>query len=90
MNLVAELPAHPGALVHEPGWRSWSPAGTYRLGQAPPRGLTPVVQEQSYRPARAAHHLQGEGFLAYAAPGEPVLLRHARDPLGAVPRCACP
>jgi len=85
--VVADLAAAAGALVHEPGWQSWSPAGTYRLTDRSPRPTTPRAQEQFYRPGKPAADgtFQGEGWIAYAPPEGPVRIWHGVNLAETVP-----
>jgi alpha-galactosidase len=56
----------PRTRVFEFGWQSWSPTGTYRLGETPPRPADANVQIICYRPETPvpAGTFQGEGLLA--------------------------
>lgn len=76
------------ARVHEEGWQSWSPSGSYALDAAPHRPTDDNWATVCYRPGRAvpATTFQGEGLLALdAGDGSPVRLWAAADPLLAVP-----
>ncbi len=60
------------ALVYEPGWQSWSPAGLYRADlAASPRPRRAVWQTMAFRPDAPAPPggFQGEGLLAVLADG---------------------
>ncbi|MEU2774098.1 isocitrate lyase/phosphoenolpyruvate mutase family protein [Streptomyces sp. NPDC007162] len=76
------------ARVHEEGWQSWSPSGSYALGAAPHRPTNDNWATVCYRPGRgvpAGAH-QGEGLLALdPGDGSPVRLWAAPDPLHEVP-----
>ncbi|WP_405149627.1 alpha-galactosidase [Sphaerisporangium sp. NBC_01403] len=54
------------ALVFEHGWQSWSPSGTYRLDETPPRAADANIQVLAYRPESPVPQgvFQGEGLLA--------------------------
>jgi alpha-galactosidase len=54
------------ALVHEAGWQSWSPTGTYRLGEVSPRPQHDWQQVMRFRPGSPAPAtgFQSEGVLA--------------------------
>lgn len=76
------------ARVHEEGWQSWSPSGSYGLGTAPHRPTNDNWATVCYRPGRTvpAATFQGEGLLALdAGDGSPVRLWAAADPALAVP-----
>ncbi|OPG10896.1 glycoside hydrolase family 36 protein [Microbispora sp. GKU 823] len=82
---IGEIVCDPAkALVFEHGWQSWSPTGTYRFGQTPPRAADANIQVLCYRPETPvpADTYQGEGLLA-VDPGEgaPIFLWSAPDPL---------
>lgn len=60
------------ALVYEPGWQSWSPAGLYRADlAASPRPRRATWQTMAFRPGAPAPSdgFQGEGLLAVLADG---------------------
>ncbi|MEU5310260.1 glycoside hydrolase family 36 protein [Streptomyces sp. NPDC021562] len=76
------------ARVHEEGWQSWSPSGSYALGAAPRRPTNDNRATVCQRPGRAvpAGVFQGEGLLALdPGDGSPVRLWAAPDPLHEVP-----
>ncbi len=54
------------ALVHEAGWQSWSPEGSYPVTSVSPRPRRPVWQAMAFRPEQPAPAagFQGEGLLA--------------------------
>ncbi|MEU0969628.1 glycoside hydrolase family 36 protein [Streptomyces sp. NPDC005917] len=86
---VASLPVDTRtARVHEEGWQSWSPSGSYALGAAPHRPTNHNWATVCYRPGRGvpAGAFQGEGLLALdPGDGSPVRLWAATDPLHEVP-----
>lgn len=72
------------ARIFEHGWQSWSPSGSYGLGDTPPRAADGNIQTLCYRPETPvpAGHFQGEGLLAVdPGDGGPVQLFSAPDPL---------
>ncbi|MFF4018562.1 glycoside hydrolase family 36 protein [Streptomyces sp. NPDC001843] len=76
------------ARVHEEGWQSWSPSGTYALDQAPYRPTDANWATVCYRPGVTvpAGAFQGEGLLALdPGDGSPVRLWAAADPTHEVP-----
>ncbi|MFJ3304974.1 glycoside hydrolase family 36 protein [Streptomyces sp. NPDC086549] len=76
------------ARVHEEGWQSWSPSGTYALDATPYRPTNDNWATVCYRPGRTvpAGVFQGEGLLALdPGDGSPVRLWAAADPLHEVP-----
>lgn len=54
------------ALVHEAGWQSWSPSGTYPIAEDSPRPGSQWQQRMRFRPERSAPRagFQSEGVLA--------------------------
>ncbi|MEV6103988.1 glycoside hydrolase family 36 protein [Streptomyces sp. NPDC051940] len=80
---IAELGFDPRrARVFEQGWQSWSPSGSYRTGESPPRPATDVIRILAYRPETPIPEgaFQGEGLLAVDPDdGGPVHLWSARD-----------
>lgn len=86
---VASVPVDPArARVHEEGWQSWSPSGTYALGDSPYRPTNDNWATVCYRPGVTAPEgtFQGEGLLALdPGDGSPVRLWAATDPLSEVP-----
>ncbi|GAB2742723.1 glycoside hydrolase family 36 protein [Streptomyces bullii] len=77
------------ARVHEEGWQSWSPSGTYALDATPYRPTDDNWATVCYRPGVSVPDgvFQGEGLLALAPKGEdgPVVVCAALDPLSSVP-----
>ncbi|MDH6609710.1 alpha-galactosidase [Streptomyces sp. SAI-208] len=76
------------ARVHEEGWQSWSPSGTYALGDKPYRPTNDNWATVCYRPGVTVPDgtFQGEGLLALdPGDGSPVRLWAAADPMRAVP-----
>ncbi|MDH6584880.1 alpha-galactosidase [Streptomyces sp. SAI-133] len=76
------------ARVHEEGWQSWSPSGTYALGDKPYRPTNDNWATVCYRPGVTVPDgtFQGEGLLALdPGDGSPVRLWAAADPTRAVP-----
>ncbi|MFJ9713824.1 glycoside hydrolase family 36 protein [Streptomyces sp. NPDC101234] len=76
------------ARVHEEGWQSWSPSGSYALGASPHRPTNDNWATVCYRPGRSvpAGAFQGEGLLALdPGDGSPVRLWAATNPLHEVP-----
>lgn len=72
------------ARVFEHGWQSWSPSGTYRLDERPPRAADATIQTLAYRPETPVPDgvFQGEGLLAVdPGDGGPVSIWSAPDPL---------
>ncbi|GAA3171577.1 glycoside hydrolase family 36 protein [Nonomuraea roseoviolacea] len=69
--------------VFEHGWQSWSPTGSYRLGETPPRPADRNVQTICYRPETPAPDgvFQGEGLLAIDPGDGPVEVWSAPGPL---------
>ncbi|HET9076872.1 MAG TPA: glycoside hydrolase family 36 protein [Acidimicrobiales bacterium] len=64
---VLELQVDPRrAVVHETGWQSWSPEGTYPVTAASPRPRRAVWQTMAFRPERPAPAtgFQAEGVMA--------------------------
>ncbi|MFI2432385.1 glycoside hydrolase family 36 protein [Streptomyces sp. NPDC018693] len=86
---VATVPVDPRrARVHEEGWQSWSPSGTYALDATPYRPTNDNWATVCYRPGRTVPPgaFQGEGLLALdPGDGGPVRLWAAPDPQHAVP-----
>ncbi|MGW4872332.1 glycoside hydrolase family 36 protein [Streptomyces chartreusis] len=86
---VASVPVDPArARVHEEGWQSWSPSGTYALGDSPYRPTNDNWATVCYRPGVTAPEgtFQGEGLLALdPGDGSPVRLWAATDPVREVP-----
>ncbi|MGX1544917.1 glycoside hydrolase family 36 protein [Streptomyces adustus] len=86
---VASLRVDPRtARVHEEGWQSWSPSGTYALDSAPYRPANDNWATVCYRPGRSvpAGAFQGEGLLALdPGDGSPARLWAAPDPTRQVP-----
>ncbi|MGW0705164.1 glycoside hydrolase family 36 protein [Streptomyces sp. NPDC002643] len=86
---VASVPVDPNtARVHEEGWQSWSPSGSYALGDAPYRPTNANWATVCYRPGRTvpADTFQGEGLLALdPGDGGPVRLWAAPEPTAEVP-----
>ncbi|MFF5476826.1 glycoside hydrolase family 36 protein [Streptomyces sp. NPDC012935] len=86
---VASVPvdtAH--ARVHEEGWQSWSPSGSYALGEEPYRPTNDNWATVCYRPGVTVPEgaFQGEGLLALdPGDGSPVRLWAAVEPTRAVP-----
>jgi alpha-galactosidase len=68
---VAEFAGAGGLLVHEHGWQSWSPTGTYPATVSPPRPAGRARQVIGFRPDKAPplRGFQGEGLLAVAPVG---------------------
>ncbi|WP_338059509.1 hypothetical protein [Streptomyces deccanensis] len=69
---VASVPVDPRtARVHEEGWQSWSPSGSYGLDATPYRPTDDNWATVCYRPGAAGPEgtFQGEGLLALA-PGD--------------------
>ncbi|WP_328880656.1 glycoside hydrolase family 36 protein [Streptomyces sp. NBC_00299] len=76
------------ALVHEEGWQSWSPSGSYALGDKPYRPTNDNWATVCYRPGVSVPEgaFQGEGLLALdPGDGSPVRLWAAVEPTRAVP-----
>ncbi|MEV0201614.1 glycoside hydrolase family 36 protein [Nonomuraea sp. NPDC050691] len=69
--------------VFEHGWQSWSPTGSYRLGETPPRPADRNVQTICYRPETPVPDgvFQGEGLLAIDPGDGPVEVWSALGPL---------
>ncbi|AZP23406.1 glycoside hydrolase family 36 protein [Streptomyces aquilus] len=86
---VASVPVDPaGARVHEEGWQSWSPSGSYALGDKPYRPANANWATVCYRPGVTVPEgtFQGEGLLALdPGDGTPVRLWAAPDPVREVP-----
>ncbi|MFQ3561319.1 alpha-galactosidase [Streptomyces gramineus] len=86
---VASVPVDTwSARVHEEGWQSWSPSGSYRLGVAPYRPANANWATVCYRPGRTvpAGTYQGEGLLALdPGDGSPARLWAAVNPPHEVP-----
>ncbi|AZQ35855.1 alpha-galactosidase [Streptomyces cyaneochromogenes] len=86
---VASVPVDPArARVHEEGWQSWSPSGSYALGEKPYRPTNDNWATVCYRPGVTVPEgaFQGEGLLALdPGDGSPVRLWAAPDPLTEVP-----
>ncbi|WP_406011435.1 alpha-galactosidase [Streptomyces sp. NBC_00637] len=86
---VAAVPVDPRrARVHEEGWQSWSPSGTYALHDTPYRPTNDNWATVCYRPGTTvpAGAFQGEGLLALdPGDGSPVRLWAAPDPTREVP-----
>lgn len=86
---VASVPVDPStARVHEEGWQSWSPSGSYALDATPYRPTNDNWATVCYRPGRTVPPgaFQGEGLLALdPGDGSPVRLWAAPDPAAAVP-----
>ncbi|MET7465422.1 glycoside hydrolase family 36 protein [Nonomuraea sp. NPDC005501] len=68
--------------VFEHGWQSWSPTGSYRLGETPPRPADRNIQTLCYRPETPVPDgvFQGEGLLAVDPGDGPVQLWSAPGP----------
>ncbi|WP_327291899.1 glycoside hydrolase family 36 protein [Streptomyces sp. NBC_01198] len=83
---VGEISCDPRrARVFEQGWQSWSPTGTYRIGDPAPRPATPLNQILCYRPDTPVPDgsYQGEGMLAVdPGDGGPVRLWSGTGPGG--------
>jgi alpha-galactosidase len=80
---VAEIPRAARRLVHEHGWQSWSPTGTYPATATSPRPADPAHRVMGYRPEKRlpVEGFQGEGLLAVApVGGGRVRLWYAPDP----------
>ena len=61
-----------GAVVYEPGWQSWSPAGAYPADLAvSPRPRRKIWQAMAFRPERPAPLIgfQAEGLIAVSPDG---------------------
>ncbi|MER5586914.1 glycoside hydrolase family 36 protein [Streptomyces asoensis] len=86
---VTAVPVDPRrARVHEEGWQSWSPSGTYALDADPYRPTDDNRATVCYRPGVTvpAGVFQGEGLLALdPGDGSPVRLWAAPDPRREVP-----
>ncbi|MFF7562547.1 glycoside hydrolase family 36 protein [Streptomyces pseudovenezuelae] len=86
---LASVPVDPlRARVHEEGWQSWSPSGTYALGDKPYRPTNDNWATVCYRPGVTVPEgaFQGEGLLALdPGEGSPVRLWAATDPTREVP-----
>ncbi|MBE8471687.1 glycoside hydrolase family 36 protein [Streptomyces justiciae] len=86
---VAAVSVDPAnAHVHEEGWQSWSPSGSYALGDQPYRPTNPNWATVCYRPGVTVPEgaFQGEGLLALdPGDGTPVRLWAAPDPVREVP-----
>ncbi len=85
---LAELGPAADLLVHEHGWQSWSPTGTYPATATSPRPADPRRQIMGFRPDRRLPDggFQGEGLLAVSRrDGGPVRIWHAIDPTREVP-----
>ncbi|KUM90437.1 MULTISPECIES: glycoside hydrolase family 36 protein [Streptomyces] len=86
---LASVPVDPlRARVHEEGWQSWSPSGTYALGDKPYRPTNDNWATVCYRPGVTVPEgaFQGEGLLALdPGDGSPVRLWAATDPTREVP-----
>ncbi|WP_043641100.1 glycoside hydrolase family 36 protein [Nonomuraea candida] len=81
---VGEIRCEPGrARVFEHGWQSWSPTGSYRWDDTPPRPATETIQVLAYRPETPIPDgtFQGEGLLAVEPGDGSVELWSAPDPL---------
>ncbi len=76
-------------LVHEEGWQSWSPAGTYPATSTSPRPPDAGRRVLGWRPDREqpVRGFQGEGLLAVGprAEGGEVRIWYAPDPAREVP-----
>ncbi|MGW0844575.1 glycoside hydrolase family 36 protein [Streptomyces sp. NPDC002787] len=86
---VTSVPVDPHtARVHEEGWQSWSPSGSYALGDTPYRPTNDNWATVCYRPGRTvpADTFQGEGLLALdPGDGTAVRLWAAAEPTIEVP-----
>ncbi|MEV6386221.1 glycoside hydrolase family 36 protein [Streptomyces sp. NPDC051773] len=86
---VASVPVDTStARVHEEGWQSWSPSGSYALDATPYRPTSDNWATVCYRPGVTvpAGAFQGEGLLALdPGDGTPVRLWAAPDPVHEVP-----
>ncbi|EKX66294.1 alpha-galactosidase [Streptomyces ipomoeae] len=86
---VASVPVDlHAARVHEEGWQSWSPSGSYALGDTPYRPANDNWATVCYRPGHTvpADTFQGEGLLALdPGDGTPVRLWAAPEPTAEVP-----
>ncbi|MFE7761967.1 glycoside hydrolase family 36 protein [Streptomyces sp. NPDC057438] len=86
---VVSVPVDTGtARVHEEGWQSWSPSGSYALDATPYRPTGDNWATVCYRPGVTvpAGTFQGEGLLALdPGDGTPVRLWAAPDPVREVP-----
>ncbi|WP_215455670.1 glycoside hydrolase family 36 protein [Streptomyces sp. ATCC 21386] len=86
---VVSLPVDTStARVHEEGWQSWSPSGSYALDATPYRPTDDNWATVCYRPGvtAPAGTFQGEGLLALdPGDGSPVRLWAAPDPVREVP-----
>lgn len=82
---VGEVDCDPrAALVFEHGWQSWSPSGTYRLDERPPRPADSTIQILCYRPETPVPSgvFQGEGLIAVdPGNGGPVSIWSAPSPV---------
>ncbi|GAA5050990.1 alpha-galactosidase [Thermocatellispora tengchongensis] len=82
---IGEIGCDPArSLVFEHGWQSWSPTGSYRLHERPPRAADPTIQVLCYRPETPVPDgvFQGEGLLAVdPGDGGPVSVWSAPSPL---------
>jgi alpha-galactosidase len=67
---IAVTPGH--ARVHEAGWQSWSPSGTYLLDERPPIPRHDRQQLMRFRPGSPAPEtgFQSEGVLVLSAAGD--------------------
>ncbi|MCO6006923.1 alpha-galactosidase [Actinoallomurus purpureus] len=80
---VGELCAPGQPLIFEFGWQSWSPTGTYRLDETPPRAADQNIQLICYRPETPVPDgaFQGEGLIAVdPGDGAPISVWSAPDP----------
>lgn len=86
---IARLTVDPGrGRVYEPGWQSWSPAGSYPVTATSPRPRRSVWQPMAFRPDRPPPErgFQGEGLLVVdPGDGGPVYGFAAPRPDRAVP-----
>jgi alpha-galactosidase len=80
-DIVDELDVTPGMVVHEAGWQSWSPTGTYRLDDPSPRPRQNWQQLMRFRPGSPppGGGFQSEGVLALDDAGSSARLYSTMD-----------